>query len=153
MDLYSDFIDLKSSKDSQSSLSGTGELQKSLSDLENNPMDSPAFDSELDGSDQDDIAICGLSIKFPQDATSPEAFWKMMVERRCAMTEFPADRLNADGFYNKKNKLNAVCLLAFVEILRSSRFVLTRIATSPGWSFSQGGLSSVRCGVLCNFAI
>jgi hypothetical protein len=83
-----------------------GESQTSLSDA---ASASDFLEDELDGNDDDDpIAICGLSIKFPQDATSPEAFWKMMVERRCAMTEFPADRLSVDGFYNKKNKMNTV---------------------------------------------
>lgn len=47
----------------------------------------------IDGNDGDSIAICGFSIKFPQDATSPEAFWKMIMEKRCAMTEFPSDRM------------------------------------------------------------
>ena len=46
------------------------------------------------------IAIIGLSLKFPQDATSPESFWKMLMERRCASTEFPKDRMNVDAFYN-----------------------------------------------------
>ncbi|KAK7983237.1 hypothetical protein PG989_010639 [Apiospora arundinis] len=67
-------------------------------------------DSELDGHDGDDIAVCGFSIKFPQDATTPEAFWKMMMDRRCAMTEFPPDRLNIDGFHSKKQKLNTLPL-------------------------------------------
>lgn len=66
-------------------------------------------DTDTTGNMSDPIAICGLSLKFPQDATSPEAFWKMMLEKRCAMTEFPADRLNADGFYQEGKKLQTVC--------------------------------------------
>ena len=46
------------------------------------------------------LAVVGLSLKFPQDAVSPEAFWDMLVEGRCASTEFPSDRLNIDSFYN-----------------------------------------------------
>jgi acyl transferase domain-containing protein len=46
------------------------------------------------------IAIIGFSLEFPQDATSSEGFWKMMAEKRCAMTEFPPDRLNIDAFYH-----------------------------------------------------
>lgn len=64
--------------------------------------------SELDGNDLEPIAICGFSIKFPQDAISPEAFWKMMCEGRCAMTEFPQSRMNKDGFYRKQNAQNTV---------------------------------------------
>lgn len=65
-------------------------------------------DREIDGNDTDPIVVCGLSIKFPQDATSLHSFWQMISERRCAMTEFPSDRVNADGFYHATNRLNAV---------------------------------------------
>jgi hypothetical protein len=46
------------------------------------------------------LAIIGLSLRFPQDATSAEAFWKMLVEGRCAMTDYPKDRMNIDAFYH-----------------------------------------------------
>jgi hypothetical protein len=74
-------------------------------------------DPELDGNDLEPIAICGFSIKFPQEATSPDAFWKMICEGRCAMTEFPQSRMNKNGFYRKENKRNTVSYLnvAFVE--------------------------------------
>ena len=49
------------------------------------------------------IAVIGMSLKFPQEATSPEAFWEMLYEGRCAMTEFPPDRFNIDAFYDKEN--------------------------------------------------
>lgn len=54
------------------------------------------------------IAICGLSFKFAQDATSTEAFWKMLVEKRSAMTDYPNDRLNIAGFFDptRQNALN-----------------------------------------------
>lgn len=48
----------------------------------------------------DPVAIVGLSFKFPEEATSSDAFWQMMKERRCAMTEWPKDRLNIDAFYH-----------------------------------------------------
>ena len=68
----------------------------------------PTLEAELDGNDTDPIAICGFSVKFPQDATSSEAFWEMLIQKRCATTEFPASRLNLAGFRNPKNKLNTV---------------------------------------------
>jgi hypothetical protein len=68
-------------------------------------------DSELDGNDLEPIAICGFSIKFPQEATTPDAFWKMICERRCVMTEFPKSRMNKNGFYRKENKRNTVSFL------------------------------------------
>lgn len=46
------------------------------------------------------IAIIGFSLKFPQDATSPDAFWKMLTEKRCAMTDLPTDRVHLNAFYN-----------------------------------------------------
>ncbi|KAJ5683051.1 hypothetical protein N7462_006216 [Penicillium macrosclerotiorum] len=45
------------------------------------------------------LAIVGLSFRLPQNAISSEAFWEMIIARRCAMTEFPRDRLNIDAHY------------------------------------------------------
>ncbi|KAJ6127372.1 hypothetical protein N7523_002984 [Penicillium sp. IBT 18751x] len=45
------------------------------------------------------LAIVGLSFRLPEDAVTPEAFWEMIMSRRCAMTEFPQDRLNIDAHY------------------------------------------------------
>ncbi len=50
------------------------------------------------------VAVIGFSLKFPQDATSPGAFWKLMAEKRSAMTDFPADRLNIEAFYHPKKR-------------------------------------------------
>ncbi|KAJ5081201.1 hypothetical protein N7456_013439 [Penicillium angulare] len=46
------------------------------------------------------LAVVGLSLKFPQDATSPDLFWDMIMEGRCASTEFPSDRLTINSHYN-----------------------------------------------------
>lgn len=46
------------------------------------------------------IAVIGLSLEFPEQATSPEDFWKMLTEKRCAMTDWPKDRINLDAFYH-----------------------------------------------------
>ena len=71
------------------------------SDLENgfqhSVWDNKKFVTDLDGVDQpqlEPIAVNGFSLKFPQDATSPEAFGKMLMEKRCSMTEWPKERLN-----------------------------------------------------------
>ncbi|KAM3158720.1 hypothetical protein ABEW05_000751 [Botrytis cinerea] len=53
------------------------------------------------------IAIVGISLKYPQDATGPEAFWKLIQEKRCTMTEWPSDRLNIDAFYHPDKKKNS----------------------------------------------
>lgn len=46
------------------------------------------------------LAIVGLSFKFPEDAVSSESFWDMLLEGRCASTDFPPDRLNIDAHYH-----------------------------------------------------
>ncbi|MCJ1393516.1 hypothetical protein MMC18_006391 [Xylographa bjoerkii] len=46
------------------------------------------------------IAVVGLDLKFPQEATSTEDFWKMLKEGRSAMTKVPADRYNLDAFFH-----------------------------------------------------
>jgi acyl transferase domain-containing protein len=74
----------------------------------------------MDGNDTDPIAICGFSIKFPQEATCADSFWEMMMEKRCAMTEFPANRIDPNGFYQPSNRMNTVsrellaCVCMFV---------------------------------------
>ncbi|KAL9125409.1 MAG: hypothetical protein Q9217_005385 [Psora testacea] len=46
------------------------------------------------------IAIIGFSMRFPQEATSPDEFWKMLYQGRSAMTEIPKDRFNLQAFYH-----------------------------------------------------
>ena len=47
------------------------------------------------------IAVIGLSAKFPQDATSPEAFWQMLVNGNSALSEIPESRFRWQSFYSK----------------------------------------------------
>ncbi|KAB8227946.1 uncharacterized protein BDW43DRAFT_316356 [Aspergillus alliaceus] len=46
------------------------------------------------------LAIVGLDFRFPEDATSTEGLWEMLLEKRCAMTEYPKDRLEIDSLYH-----------------------------------------------------
>jgi Beta-ketoacyl synthase, N-terminal domain len=46
------------------------------------------------------MAIIGMACEFPQDAVSPESFWKLLLEGRSAMTEFPKEKLNIDSHYH-----------------------------------------------------
>ncbi|KNG88668.1 polyketide synthase [Aspergillus nomiae NRRL 13137] len=50
------------------------------------------------------IAVIGFSLKFPGDANSSEAFWRMLEEKRCAMTEWPVDRVNLEAFIHRDSK-------------------------------------------------
>ena len=49
---------------------------------------------------QEPIAIVGYSLKFPGEATSPAAFWRMLEEKRCAVNKIPKDRFSASGSYH-----------------------------------------------------
>ncbi|KAL8724488.1 MAG: hypothetical protein Q9166_007922 [cf. Caloplaca sp. 2 TL-2023] len=52
------------------------------------------------------LAIVGFSLRFPQEATTPEAFWSMLLEKRCAMTEWPNDRMNSRAHYHSDKSRN-----------------------------------------------
>ncbi|KAF7588746.1 hypothetical protein BBP40_005272 [Aspergillus hancockii] len=46
------------------------------------------------------LAIVGLSLKFPGEAVTPDAFWKMLLEGRVTSREFPPDRVNIDAYHH-----------------------------------------------------
>ncbi|KAI1264012.1 putative polyketide synthase [Xylariaceae sp. FL1019] len=58
--------------------------------------------------DEDAIAICGFSLKFPGDAITAESFWQMMADKRCAATDFPRDRFKGTSFYDEKGGVNTI---------------------------------------------
>ena len=66
----------------------------------NVPFDNGPATSQVDEDMLEPIAIIGFSFRFPKEATSGEAFWRMLVEKRSAMTEWPKERLNVDSFYH-----------------------------------------------------
>ncbi|KAL8846747.1 MAG: hypothetical protein Q9221_008190 [Calogaya cf. arnoldii] len=49
------------------------------------------------------LAVVGLSLKFPEDATTPDAFFQMLLDRRCVMSEWPKDRVNVEAFHDPLN--------------------------------------------------
>lgn len=68
------------------------------------------------------IAIVGLACRFPQEATSPEAFWQMMLEARSGMTDVPKDRFNIDAFYEANtNRPGMVYIFILVLSVRKTR--------------------------------
>ncbi|KAI1326775.1 putative polyketide synthase [Xylariaceae sp. FL0255] len=58
--------------------------------------------------DEDAIAICGFSFKFPGEAISSNSFWDMLMAKRCATSPFPTSRFQSDGFYSEKGGLNTI---------------------------------------------
>ncbi|KAF2176543.1 reducing type I polyketide synthase [Zopfia rhizophila CBS 207.26] len=45
-----------------------------------------------------------MAFDFPQGANNPDAFWKILEERRCTATEYPKDRFNIDAFWKPDSK-------------------------------------------------
>nr|XP_023908643.1 highly reducing polyketide synthase azaB-like [Quercus suber] len=46
------------------------------------------------------LAIVGMAFNMPQGANSDEKLWRMLVNKRNTMTEWPEDRMNVDAFYH-----------------------------------------------------
>lgn len=59
----------------------------------------------------DPVAIIGFSARMPQDADTPEGFWRMLSEGRSTRTHIPKDRFNVDAFYHPDpERVDAVSL-------------------------------------------
>ncbi|KAI5464568.1 hypothetical protein BGZ63DRAFT_421580 [Mariannaea sp. PMI_226] len=48
----------------------------------------------------EDIAVIGIGLQFPGNATSPEELWKVIERGESQWSEFPKDRLNIDGYFH-----------------------------------------------------
>ena len=46
------------------------------------------------------LAIIGFSLEFPDEVTSSDSLWKLLMEKRNTVKEFPRDRLNVDAMYH-----------------------------------------------------
>src|SRR4051812_347542 len=49
---------------------------------------------------KDRIAIIGVGCRFPGGVNDAESFWKLLLERRDAVSEVPADRWNIERYYD-----------------------------------------------------
>ena len=58
----------------------------------------------VDNDHLEPIAVVGFSLKFPQDASSTQSFWNMLVEGRSAMTKAPKERFNIDSLHVPNTK-------------------------------------------------
>src|SRR6195256_2667844 len=52
--------------------------------------------------DKDRIAIIGIGCRFPGGVNDAESFWKLLVERRDAVSDVPADRWNVERYYDRE---------------------------------------------------
>src|ERR1043166_5252851 len=55
---------------------------------------------ELEGARTEAIAIGGMGFRFPGHVNDPEAYWRLLESATDAITEVPADRWDADAFYD-----------------------------------------------------
>ena len=63
---------------------------------------------QLDPEDKlEPIAIVGMALELPQDATSPESFWQMMMGGQSARSDVPSERFNINGFYHPTEDRNS----------------------------------------------
>jgi acyl transferase domain-containing protein len=46
------------------------------------------------------IAVIGFSMAFPQEATTSDALWELMMKQRSTVTGIPKDRMNIESFYH-----------------------------------------------------
>lgn len=53
------------------------------------------------------VAVVGLSFKFPDEATSLDSFWDMLIHARCASRDFPPDRMNIDAFHHPNGETSS----------------------------------------------
>src|ERR1043166_6819872 len=49
---------------------------------------------------KDRIAIIGIGCRFPGGVNDAESFWKLLLERKDAVSEVPADRWNVERYYD-----------------------------------------------------
>lgn len=50
------------------------------------------------------LAVIGYALEYPQDADTPEGFWKVLTERKDVMTKWPKERFNLEAFYHQDGK-------------------------------------------------
>src|SRR5689334_16212924 len=49
---------------------------------------------------KDRIAIIGIGCRFPGGVNDPESFWKLLVDRRDAVSDVPNDRFNVERYFD-----------------------------------------------------
>ena len=61
---------------------------------------SPSISEMSHEEDGPALAIVGVALEFPEEATSSERFWNMILEGRCARKDIPEERMNIDNYYH-----------------------------------------------------
>ncbi|PFH63072.1 hypothetical protein XA68_18209 [Ophiocordyceps unilateralis] len=85
------------------------------------------------------IAIVGMGLRLPGDVSTPEDFWKLIVNKQDGRCRVPPDRYNVDGFYDKDAKPNQ-------HVLASDHSYFIKHANLKAFdaSFFSMGLSEIE---------
>lgn len=69
----------------------------------------------------DDVAVIGVGLRFPGDATNPTKLWDVLENGTSQWSEFPKDRLNIDGYYHPGgDRQGSVSKVPFFWVLASA---------------------------------
>lgn len=74
-------------------------------DLNEAPMVQEAIEEQQDidsAAHEDDIAIIGMSCRFPGGCNTPEQFWNLIQQAGDAITEMPLERWDVNKYYSKE---------------------------------------------------
>lgn len=92
------------------------------------------------------LAITGLAFQLPEEATSVQSFWKILLEQRCVMTEFPEDRVNIDAFYSSDTTRPDTVIRSRASLIQSltlpNRFLFVEVIFSKTYQARSMPLSS-----------
>ncbi|KAL9616846.1 MAG: hypothetical protein Q9160_008302 [Pyrenula sp. 1 TL-2023] len=79
------------------------------------------------------IAIVGMGLRFPQDASNPEKFWDMLVSGRSARTSVPDTRYKAESYLRSAAKVPGTTAVQHGNFLKSDihLFDAPFFSTSP----------------------
>ncbi|RLD53963.1 MAG: polyketide synthase, partial [Bacteroidetes bacterium] len=53
----------------------------------------------MDKKRREPLAIIGIGCRFPGNVNTPDDYWKLIIEKRNALTDVPADRWNTDELF------------------------------------------------------
>lgn len=86
----------------------------------------------------DDIAVVGIGLRFPGDASSPEELWKVLEKGESQWQEFPKDRLNIDGYYHPSGDRQGSVRLFSEMVIRLCSWLIGEIDILSGRTFFEG---------------
>lgn len=113
------------------------------------PLDgyrNPEVEAESMDDKLEPIAIVGLACRFPQEATSPETFWQMMLEARSGMTDVPKDRFNIDAFYEANTNRPGMVSLYTYPMCTQNQTLTTFQMNVKGGHFIREDLAGFDAG-------